>query len=147
MQVILVNNVPKLGRIGELVKVRNGYGRYLINSSKALTANRDNMRVLEQQKAGLEAKYQEGLKAAQAKAETLSAVTLEISARASEEGKLFGSLGVAEIVEALAQQGHVVNKKEVKLPEGAIRAIGEHKIHVHLHDEVMVAITLNVNNG
>jgi large subunit ribosomal protein L9 len=147
MQVILVNNVPKLGRIGELVKVRNGFGRYLINSGKALTANRDNMRVLEEQKSGLEAKYQEGLNAAQARADVLSEVTLEISARASEEGKLFGSLGVTEIVEAFAEKGHTLTKKEVKLPEGPIRAIGEHKVHVQLHDEVMVAVTLNVNNG
>ena len=145
MQVILLEKVGKLGTIGDKVNVKSGYGRnYLIPNGKAVFATDANIAEFESRRAELEKAVADVLAAAQARAAKLEAVEITIEANASEEGKLFGSVGTDAIAEALAETGAEVVKSEVRLPEGALRDLGEYEVDIQLHSEVTVAIKLAV---
>lgn len=146
MEVILLEKVRNLGALGETVKVRSGYGRnYLIPNGLAVMATKDNIAKFEARRAELEAKAAENLAKAQARAEKLAALaSVTISANAGDEGKMFGSVGTSDIAEAITAAGVEVNRSEVKMPEGAIRMLGEYDIDVQLHSDVVQAIKLQV---
>ncbi len=147
MEVILLDNVDSLGKVGDTVKVSPGYGRnFLIPQGKALLATRENLAVVETRRAELEAKAATALEAAQKRAETARELALVIAAKAGSEGKLFGSVGPADIADAATAAGVELQRSEVRLPEGPIRATGEYPVEVVLHPEVHLDLTVRVES-
>jgi len=145
MEVILLEKVENLGNIGDLVKVRPGYGRnYLLPKGKATLATAENVAAFEARRAELEQKETAELEAAQDRARQLGSLKLTLTARAGPEGKLFGSLGTVDIAEAAGKAGVALQRSEVRLPDGPIRALGEHEIEIHLHTDVNVSIRITV---
>jgi len=145
MEVILLSKVENLGNLGDVVKVRNGYARnFLIPYGKAKVATKANVAEFEARRAELEKAAAEALAAAQARAAQLEGMSVTIAGKAGTEGKLFGSIGTAEIAEALTAAGHAVEKREVRMPSGPLRAVGEHDIELHLHSDVNVSVKVNV---
>ena len=146
MKLILQERIPNLGHIGDLVNVKAGYARnYLIPSGKALVATAANMADFELRRAELEKQAKAVLTLAQKRADALDALdAILITEKASEEGKLFGSVSEKEIVDALIALGVEVTKQEVALPEGAIRQVGDYEVNMHLHTDVVAKISVTV---
>lgn len=145
MNVILLEKVHNLGELGEQVNVKAGYGRnFLIPQGKAVAATADNVAKLETRRAELEAAAAEKLAAAEARKVKLDELQITIAHNAGDEGKLFGSVGTADIAEAITGAGVDVSKSEVRLPEGALRNLGEYDVDVELHGDVVVTIKLSV---
>ena len=145
MQVILLENVANVGKLGDLVNVKSGFARnYLVPQGKATIATEENKAQFEERRAELEKISADKLQAAQDRAKTLEGQVVEISSRASEEGKLFGSVGVFEIAEAFTAKGFELNKSEVRLPEGPLKEIGEHEVEISVHTEVTFNVMVNV---
>ena len=145
MEVILLENIGNLGGLGDKVDVKAGFGRnYLIPQGKAVPATEENTAQFEARRAELEAAAATAL-TAQTRAESINALGLiTIHANAGEEGKLFGSVGTRDIAEAVTAAGAEIDKSEVRLPEGALRDLGEYEINVQVHGDVeaMVAIAV-----
>lgn len=146
MEVILLDNVGSLGGLGDRVDVKPGYGRnFLIPQGKAVPATPENVEKFEARRADLEAAVAATVAAAQARSAAIEALDqVQISATAGEEGKLFGSVGTRDIAEALTAAGCETDKSEVRLPDGAIRDLGEYEIMIQLHAEVATTINLAV---
>jgi large subunit ribosomal protein L9 len=143
MNVILLEKVGKLGALGDTVSVKAGYGRnFLIPKGKAVPANKANIEAFEARRSELEAAAAEKLAAAQTRADAIGALTISIPANAGEEGKLFGSIGTNEIAAALLAAGHVVDKTEIRLPEGTLRALGETAVAIQLHSDITIEVTV-----
>ncbi|MCW8901628.1 MAG: 50S ribosomal protein L9 [Gammaproteobacteria bacterium] len=137
MEVILLERVANLGNLGDRVTVRGGYGRnFLVPGKKAVPANEANIAEFESRRAELEKAAAEVLATAQSRAEAVAAVaSITIKANAADEGKLFGSIGVTDIVDALSAAGVEVERREVSLPE-AIHHVGEYEVSIQLHSDV-----------
>jgi large subunit ribosomal protein L9 len=145
VEVILLENVRNLGKFGHKVKVAKGYGRnFLIPQGKAVPASFDNMAKFEARRAELEIAAKDRLSAAQERAAVISAVTLKISAKAAEEGNLYGSIGTLEISKAFKLQGLEIDRNEIRLPDGPFREIGEFVIEIQLHAEVVTEAKLQI---
>lgn len=145
MQVILLEKVRNLGNLGQKVSVKSGYGRnYLIPQGKAVPATADNLDAFEARRAELEAKAAAILNEAESRAAKLKEVVLTLKAMASEEGKLYGSIGTQEIEEALESKGFEVAKREILMPTGAIHSVGEYEIDLQLHTDVTCQIKLHI---
>ena len=145
MEVILLDKVANLGGMGEKVKVRGGYGRnFLIPQGKAVPATEENLKAFNERKAELEAVASEKLAAAQARADKLKDFTVQISSKAGDEGKLFGSIGTRDIADAITEAGIEVAKSEVNLPGGLIRNVGDYEVSLQLHSEVVATVTVSV---
>jgi len=145
MEVILLQKIANLGQIGDRVKVKPGYARnYLVPTGRATMATPANIAKFEAQRAELEAKAQQELAAAQARALKLENFKLEIKAKAGTEGKLFGSIGTADIAEASVKAGQPISRSEVRMPTGPIRVTGEHQVQLHLHTDVDVTLTVTI---
>jgi large subunit ribosomal protein L9 len=145
MQVILLQKVANLGNIGDRVKVRSGYGRnFLLPQGKATLATPENIARFEARRAELEALARAQLTSASERAEAMKEFKLTISAKAGTEGKLFGSIGTADIAEACSKAGFNVERSEVRLPSGPLRALGEHVVSLHLHADVDVPLTVTI---
>lgn len=145
MQVILLEKINKLGALGDQVNVKPGYGRnFLIPQGKAVPANKANIVAFEARRADLEAKAAAALAAAQARAAKLAELSVVISGKAGDEGKLFGSIGNRDIAEAVTAAGVAVEKHEVRLPEGPLRHTGEYEISLGLHSEVDATVKLHI---
>lgn len=146
MQVILLDKIGSLGSLGDQVNVKSGYARnFLIPKGKAVMATQSNVEMFETRRAELEAKVAEQLSASQARADKLAALeAVVISSKAGDEGKLFGSIGTRDIADAVSAAGVAVAKSEVRLPEGALRNVGEFEVSIQVHSEVTAKITLNV---
>jgi large subunit ribosomal protein L9 len=142
MDVILLEKVGKLGSIGDKVSVKSGYGRnFLIPKGKAIFATAENVAAFEQRRAELEQVAAERRSEAEGRATKLEALaSITIAANAGEEGKLFGSIGTRDIADALTAAGVEVAKSEIKLPEGALREVGEFDVDVQLHAEVTQSV-------
>jgi len=145
VEVILLEKIENLGNIGSRVKVKPGYGRnYLLPQGKATLATPANIARFESIRVDLERKASDTLTAAQARAQQLAGVQLNLSAKAGTEGKLFGSIGTIDIAEACTRAGVPVDRSEVRLPDGPIRVLGEHHVELHLHTDVNVPLTVTV---
>jgi large subunit ribosomal protein L9 len=137
MDLILLEKVQNLGDLGDLVKVKSGFGRnYLVPHGKAAPATKENLAQFETRRAELEAAAAGKLGQAQAREAGLAEVVVEISANASEEGNLYGSIGPREIASAVSDLGHEITKGEVIMGEGPIRTVGEFDVVVQLHADV-----------
>jgi large subunit ribosomal protein L9 len=145
MEVILLEKVGKLGSLGDKVAVKAGYGRnFLIPTGKAVPANNANIAEFEARRAELEKAAAEKLAAAQARAEQLNEKVVTIVSKSGDEGKLFGSIGVRDIADAITAAGVDVAKSEVRLPVGSLRTVGQFDITVQLHSEVKAIVKLVV---
>ena len=145
MEVILLEQVGKMGGLGDKVTVKSGYGRnFLVPFGKAIPATKANLENFEVRRAELQKAADAKLATAQARGEQLNEIELSIVAKAGDEGKLFGSIGTRDIADAITEAGIEVAKSEVRLPEGAIRTIGEFEIAIQLHSEVTAKIALIV---
>ncbi len=145
MELILLEKVENLGDIGDRVNVRPGYGRnFLLPQGKAATATAENIEKFEKIRAELEAKAAAALGAAKARAEKLEGLAVTLPAKAGSEGKLFGSIGPADIADACTRAGVEVERQEVRMADGPLRAVGEHEVDLHLHSDVDVQITVTV---
>jgi large subunit ribosomal protein L9 len=145
MQVILLENVQNLGMLGDNVRVKPGFARnFLIPRGKAVPATPANIAEFEARRADLERQQAAVIAAAQARADAIDGLTITISHKAGEGGKLFGSVGPGEIVEALAEAGQEVARAEVRLPGESIREVGEHPVQVQVHAGIEATVTLVV---
>jgi large subunit ribosomal protein L9 len=147
MEVILLEKVANLGGLGEKVSVRSGFGRnFLIPQGKAVFASAENVKLFEERRAELEQQAAEKLAAAEARKAQIEGLTagVTISHKAGEEGRLFGSVGTADIADACSKAGVEVAKSEVRLPEGPFRAAGEFEVALHLHTDVNAALKVTI---
>lgn len=145
MEVILLEKIGKLGKVGDRVTVKPGYGRnYLIPGGKAVRASKTNIAEFEAKRAELETAATAKLSEAEARAAKLQALTVRITAVAGEEGKLFGSVGTRDIASAIVAAGVEVNKAEVKLPQGPLREVGAFDISLQLHTDVSTTVKVEV---
>jgi large subunit ribosomal protein L9 len=145
MDIILLQKVANLGNIGDRVKVKSGFGRnYLLPAGKATLATPDNIKRFEARRAELEKAAHEHLSSAEKRAEQLKEFKLVIPSKAGTEGKLFGSIGTADIAEAATKAGIKIERSEVRLPNGALRTVGDHSVVLHLHADVDVPLAVTI---
>ncbi len=145
MNVILLESVENLGNIGDLVKVKSGYGRnFLIPQGKAALATADNTKAIEERRAELEKAAAEDLGNAQARAKIITGTELVIGANAGSEDKLFGSVGPIDIVDAFEKVQIQVERSEIRMPDGPIHELGEFTVGVHLHTDVNAEVIVRV---
>ncbi len=144
MQVILLERINRLGNVGDVVNVKPGFARnFLLPFKKALRASEANKAVFEGKRAALEAQNAEGRAAAEKRAASMQNLTVTVVRQASDDGKLFGSVAVRDIAEALAEQGHTVERRQVDLAT-AIKSLGVYEAVVYLHPEVPVTVKVHV---
>lgn len=145
MRVILQEKIENLGNIGDQIFVKPGYARnFLFPYGKAVPATLENIAEFEKNRTELEKLAAEQLERTKARAKKLEGKTFRVIAKASDEGKLFGSVGVREIAAAISSRGINIQKREVSLPEGPIRQIGEYEVPIHLHANVTVILKVEV---
>jgi large subunit ribosomal protein L9 len=145
MQVILMEKVGKLGNLGDVVKVKDGYARnFLIPQGKAKRATDANLKAFESRRGELEKAQQAQLAEAQERGGKLEGFMLQITQKAGVDGRLFGSVTNYDIVEALLKQGHEVERAQIRMPQGPLKQVGDYPIQIALHTDVAVTITVSV---
>jgi large subunit ribosomal protein L9 len=146
MEVILMENIENLGSLGEKVSVKSGYARnFLVPHGKAKMATAANLAEFEAIRAELEKASADAMTEANARKAAIEALgTLEIVAKVGSEGKLFGSIGTVDIADAISAAGATVVKSEIRLPDGAIRTVGEHQIDIHLYTDVDTTVSITI---
>jgi large subunit ribosomal protein L9 len=147
MEVILLEKVANLGGLGEKVSVKSGFGRnFLIPQGKAVFASAENIKLFEERRAELEKQAADKLAAAEARKAQVEALEagVSITHKAGDEGRLFGSVGTADIAAACAEAGVEIAKSEVRLPEGPFRVAGEYEVALHLHTDVDATLKVNI---
>jgi len=145
MQLVLLEKIKKLGNLGDIVKVKAGYARnFLIPKGKAVFATKDNLHKFEEKRAELEAKASDILKDAEAKKAKLEGLNIEIKSKASEEGRLYGSIGPKDIMDTIKEHGVQVEKQNIIMSHGLIRQTGEFEVSVHLHSDIQLDMIVNV---
>ena len=144
MEVILLERIEKIGKLGDVVKVKDGYARnYLLPQKKALRANKENIKIYEKQKKVYEEKNADLLKEAQSKAKTVDNLSISLIKQASDSGQLYGSVAAREISDTIKSLGHDIQTKQIQLKK-AIKEIGTHKVKVIIHPEVITSVTVKV---
>jgi large subunit ribosomal protein L9 len=145
MQIILLEKISNVGNLGDVVKVKAGFARnYLIPQGKAKRATPDNLKVIEAQRAELEAAAAAKLTAAQELATRLEGLQVRITQKSGVDGRLFGSVTNIDIVEALKGHGIEIEKSAIRLPSGPLKTVGDHPISVALHTDVVSHISVTV---
>lgn len=145
MEVILVEKIDRLGGLGDLVNVKSGFARnYLLPTGKAKVATAANVAEVEARRAEFEKSAADALAAAEAKRDQLSKLEVSLSSKSGTEGRLFGSVGNADIAEAVTAAGVEVAKRDVRLPDGPIRLAGDYEITLHLHADVDAVVKVTI---
>ncbi|MET0087414.1 MAG: 50S ribosomal protein L9 [Sedimenticola sp.] len=145
MDVILLEKVDNLGGLGDKVSVKPGYGRnFLIPGGKAVAATKANVEEFEARRAELEKQAAEVLAAAEARKSAIEELSVTVARKAGDEGRLFGSVGTADIASAVTEAGVELAKREVRLPEGPFHTTGEYEVQLHLHTDVDATLKLTV---
>ncbi len=145
MEVILLEKIANLGNLGDKVKIKGGYGRnFLVPQGKAVPATTQKIAEFETRRAELEKVAADKLSAAQSHADKISKLEIVIAHKAGDEGRLFGSVGTHNIAEAIIQAGGSVEKQQVRLPNGAIRHVGDYDVDINLHSDVTVTLSVKV---
>jgi large subunit ribosomal protein L9 len=140
-----MEKMANLGQLGDVVKVKNGYARnFLIPQGKAKRATESNKAEFEARRVELQAAEQAKIAEAQAGAEKINGLTVQIAQKAGVDGKLFGSVTNADIVAALAAQGYTLEKSQVRMPDGHLKQVGDYPISIGLHSDVVAHITVSV---
>jgi len=146
MELILLEKILKLGDLGDKVNVKPGYGRnYLVPTGKAVPATVKNIAEFETRRAELEKAALAKLGSAEERSTGLAGLEVTLSANASEEGKLYGSVGPREIADAVTSMGCEITKAEVIMGDGPLRFTGEHEVVLHLHADVETRIKVIIN--
>ena len=146
MEVILLETIGKLGDLGDKVTVSSGYGRnFLIPKKKAVPATAANIEAFEEKRAELEKNAEMKLEEAKKRGEEIAGLVLNLTAKAGEEGKLFGSITVRDIADACLSKGVEVEKSEIKLPDGPLRNTGEFEVSVQVHPDLIVKMKIKVS--
>jgi len=145
MDIILLEKIRNLGNLGDKVAVKAGYGRnYLIPQKKAVFATGKNIEAFEKNRAALEKKAQQEFTAAEQRAAKLNDTTLVIAAQASDEGKLYGSVGINEIKDALTERSIEISKREIVMPDGPLHSVGQYTVEIHVHSDVIANLQVEV---
>src|SRR5690606_23934334 len=145
MQIILLQRIVNLGKLGETVDVKPGSGRkFLIPQGKALPATKASIQKFEARRAALEAEAAIEVAVAQERPDSLTDVNVIIHAKTADEGKLVGSIGTRDIAEALTNSGLEVDRAEIQLPEGTLRQVGEYNVDIQLHHDVTASILVTI---
>lgn len=145
MQVILMEKVVNLGNLGDIVKVKDGFARnYLIPQGKAKRATPDNLKAFEARRAELEKAQADALAKAQERAAKLEGLMVQVTQKAGVDGRLFGSVGNYDIVEALAKQGIEIERAQVRMAQGPLKQVGDYPIQIILHSDVLATVTVSV---
>ncbi len=146
MDVILMENVENLGSVGDKVSVKSGFARnYLVPQGKAKMATAANLAEFEAVRVELEKAAAQALQEALDRKQEIEALgVIEVTARVGSEGKLFGSIGVADVSDAITSLGGNVEKSEIRMPEGALRVVGEHLVDIHLYTDIDTQVTVNI---
>ncbi len=146
MEVILMENIENLGSVGDKVSVKSGFARnYLVPHGKAKMATAENLAEFEARRAELENAAADAKTTAETRKQAIETLgVIEIAARVGSEGKLFGSVGVADVCDAIEVLGGDVQKSEVRMPEGALRVTGEHVVDIHLYTDIDTQVTVNI---
>jgi len=146
MEVILMENIENLGSVGDKVNVKAGFARnYLVPHGKAKMATAENLAEFEASRVELEKAAAEARATAETRKQAIEGLgVIEITARVGSEGKLFGSIGVGDVCDAIETLGGDVQKSEVRMPEGALRVIGEHIVDIHLYTDIDTQVTVNI---
>jgi large subunit ribosomal protein L9 len=145
MDIILLQKVDNLGDLGDTVHVKRGYGRnYLIPSGRAVPATPENLEAFEARRAELQKEAAAKMAEAERRKEVLDGMAISITCKAGEEGRLFGSVGTADIAKVVSDTGVELAKKEVILPNGAFRVAGEYEVDLHLHADVNATLRLSI---
>ncbi len=145
MQIILMERVVNLGGLGDVVKVKDGYARnFLIPQGKAKRATEANRKIFEEKRAELERVQAEAVAAAQAQADKVEGLMLQITRKTGVDGRLFGSVSTHDIAEALEAQGFKVEKSAIRLPEGPLKTVGDTPVQIALHTDVVATVTVSV---
>jgi large subunit ribosomal protein L9 len=146
MEVILMESVENLGAVGDKVNVKSGFARnYLVPQGKAKMATAANLAEFEARRAELEKLAAEAQQVAEQRKLQIEALgAIDVTARVGSEGKLFGSIGVGDVVDAIATLDVNVEKSEIRMPEGALRVVGEHQVDIHLYTDVDTQVTINI---
>jgi large subunit ribosomal protein L9 len=145
MQIILLEKVVNLGQLGDVVKVKEGYARnFLIPHGKAKRATKENLAEFEKRRVELERAQNEALVKAQEQGAKLEGLTVQITQKAGVDGKLFGSVTNIDVADALKAQGYEVPRANIRMPQGPLKIVGDHTLHVALHTDVVVPITVSV---
>ena len=146
MEVILMENIENLGAVGDKVNVKSGFARnYLVPHGKAKVATTENLAEFEARRVELEKAADEALASAETRKQVIDAMgVVELTARVGSEGKLFGSIGVGDVCDAIEALGGDVQKSEIRMPEGALRVVGEHTVDIHLYTDVDTQVTVNI---
>lgn len=145
MEVILIEKIDRLGGLGDLVNVKSGFARnYLLPTGKAKVATAENVAEIEARRAEFEKAAAEALAAAETKRDQLAKLEISITSKSGTEGKLFGSVGNADIADAVTAAGVEVAKRDVRLPEGPLRLAGDYEITLHLHADVDAVVKVTI---
>jgi len=145
MQVILLEKIANLGELGQLVNVKPGYARnYLVPQGKATVATDANVEAFEARRKDLEAAAASKLQTAESRRDAMQGQKVVITERASEEGKLFGSVSLQEVVDAMTAAGFELEKSEVRMPDGPLKVVGESEVQISVHSEVQFNIVVEV---
>lgn len=145
MQIILMEKIASLGKLGDVLNVKNGYARnFLIPQGKAKRATDINIAEFEAKRTELEKAQEEILADAQAYAAKFDGLMVQISQKTGVDGKLFGSVTNADIVDALKIQGFEIDKTMVRMPQGPLKHVGDHPLTIVLQSDVLVSITVSV---
>jgi large subunit ribosomal protein L9 len=145
MEVILLERIANLGDLGDVVKVKSGYARnYLVPQKKAIPGTEEGIKEIEARREELQKTANEKLVVAQQRAASIVELDITLTAKAGEEGKMYGSIGTRDIADAVTAAGVPLGKSEVRLPNGVIRELGEYEIDIHLHSEVNATLKLGV---
>ena len=145
MEIILLESIDRLGGLGDLVNVRPGFARnYLLPKGKAKLATPENIAEIEVRRAELEKHETDVLATAKARAKQLEGLEVSITAKSGSEGKLFGSVTNANITDVINEKGIELEKSEIRMPEGALRSVGEHLVDIHLYTDIDTQVTVNI---
>ena len=145
MEIILIEKIDRLGGLGDLVNVKSGFARnYLLPTGKAKVATAENVAEIEARRAELEKAAADALKAAETKRDQVAKLEISITSKSGTEGKLFGSVGNADIADAVTAAGVEVAKRDVRLPDGPIRLAGDYEITLHLHTDVDAVVKVTI---
>ncbi|GIS03209.1 MAG: 50S ribosomal protein L9 [Gammaproteobacteria bacterium] len=146
MKIILLDNIPKLGNIADIIDVKSGYARnYLIPQKKAMFASKENIEYVEKRKSELAKASSDEVAVAQEKADQINGSSAEIKVQVTEEGTMYGSVGTREISDALSSEELIVDKSNVVLPLGPIKEVGEHLITISFHPEVNAEVNIIIS--
>jgi len=145
MEVILLKKIDNLGGLGDRVTVKGGYGRnFLVPTGQAVSATSANVAAFEERRAELEKQAAEAVALAESRKGQLEQLSIRIACKAGDEGRLFGSIGTIDVAQAVNEAGVELSRNEVRLPQGALRVIGEYEVDLHLHTDVDAKLRLEI---